>query len=213
MAAHPAALAGEGPAAEEQVLAWRAALEPLLAEIGADGYGALTLDGRERPLVALRVATTVPLPAERLEALAAALAMPEPACLNYRDGARHIAKRAIIEDGRLTGILLAGEDAASGWLRAALRDGMPIRRPAPLDLRPPRHPAHRRRRAPPRPLQLLRRQRRRHRTGNQGREIAAQNPGNAQMRHVVRVVSDGGQADGWSGEWMSDSWQALNRHR
>ncbi len=117
---------GEGPAAEEQVLAWRAALEPLLAEIGADGYAALTLDGRERPLVALRVATAAPLPAERLEALAAALTMPEPACLNYRDGARHIAKRAIVEDGRLTGILLAGEDAATGWLRAALRDGVAI---------------------------------------------------------------------------------------
>ena len=117
---------GEGLDADEQVQVWRAALEPLLGELGSEGYAALTLDGRERPLVALRVATAAPLASERVEAIAAALAMPESDCLNYRDGARNIAKRAIIEDGRLAGILLAGEDAASGWLRAALRDGVPI---------------------------------------------------------------------------------------
>ncbi len=54
------------------------------------------------------------------------LDMPEGACLNYRDGARNITKRAIVEDGRMTGILLAGEEAAGAWLRAALRDGIPI---------------------------------------------------------------------------------------
>jgi len=72
----------------------------------------------------LAVATA--LTVEQIEAITTALDMPEAACLNYRDGARNIVKRAIIEDGRLTGILLAGEDAASGWLRAALRDGIAI---------------------------------------------------------------------------------------
>jgi len=117
---------GEGVGADEQVQVWRAALAPLLGELGEAGYAALTLDGRDRPLVALRVATAAPLTSERIEAIAGAVAMPESDCLNYRDGARHIAKRAIIEDGRLAGILLAGEDAASGWLRAAMRDGVPI---------------------------------------------------------------------------------------
>ena len=39
---------GDGPGADEQVQVWRAALEPLLAELGGLGegaYAALTLDG------------------------------------------------------------------------------------------------------------------------------------------------------------------------
>lgn len=109
--------------AHEKVLEWREKLAPLLE--GLD-YAALTLDGRERPLVALRVATAVPLPAGRIDAIARLIDMPEEACLAYRDPARHVIKRARIEDERLTGILLAGEDQASGWLRAALTDGVPI---------------------------------------------------------------------------------------
>jgi assimilatory nitrate reductase catalytic subunit len=37
-----------------------------------------------------------------------------------------VVKRAKIEDARLSGILLAGEDQASNWLRAAMKDGVPI---------------------------------------------------------------------------------------
>lgn len=115
--------ASDVPNANEQVLIWRSRLEPILGDFG---YAALTIDGRERPLVALRLAVATPLTVEQIEAITTALDMPESACLNYRDGARNIVKRAIIEDGRLTGILLAGEDAASGWLRSALRDGIAI---------------------------------------------------------------------------------------
>jgi assimilatory nitrate reductase catalytic subunit len=115
--------AGEGAEANEQVLIWRARLQPLLDTFG---YAALTLDGRERPLLALRLATATALSDAQLEVLAVALDMPEARCMNYRDGARSIVKRAIVEDGRLTGILLAGEDAASGWLRNALREGVAI---------------------------------------------------------------------------------------
>ncbi|MDP1606549.1 MAG: molybdopterin-dependent oxidoreductase [Rhodocyclaceae bacterium] len=114
---------GATPDAHEQVLAWRARLEPLLA--GFD-YAALTLDGRERPLVALRLALAKPLPLERIERIAHLLDMPATDCLNYLDVKRGIVKRALIEDERLTGMLLAGEDAAGGWLRTAIRDGLPI---------------------------------------------------------------------------------------
>ena len=114
---------GDSPEANEQALAWRARLEPLLDHFA---YAALALDGRERPLVALRLATAAPLSAEQVEAIAHALDMPEAICMNYRDGARGIVKRAIVEQGRLTGILLAGEDAASSWLRTALREGIAI---------------------------------------------------------------------------------------
>ncbi len=109
--------------AHETVLVWRARLAPLLDGLG---YAVLTLDGRERPLVALRLALAEPLPAERIERIARLLDMPEEACLAYRDPAKNVIKRARIDDERLTGILLAGEDQASGWLRAALRDGVPI---------------------------------------------------------------------------------------
>ena len=111
------------PQAQEQVLQWRARLEPLLA--GFD-YASLTLDGRERPLIALRLACVIPLPAGRIEALAHALDLPADTCLNYQDPARNIVKRACVQEGRLTGMLLAGEDAAGGWLRTAVRDGLPI---------------------------------------------------------------------------------------
>ncbi len=117
---------GGGLGADEQVQRWRAALEPLLAGLETGAYAALTLDGRDRPFVALRVATREPLDDERIERIAVALALSESASLNYRDSARHITKRAIVENGRLTGILLAGEDAGIGWLRAALRDGIAI---------------------------------------------------------------------------------------
>jgi assimilatory nitrate reductase catalytic subunit len=109
--------------AHETVLAWREKLAPLLD--GFD-YAALTLDGRERPLVALRLALAEPLPAERIERIARILDMPQESCLAYRDPAKNVVKRALIEEERLTGILLAGEDQASNWLRAALRDGVPI---------------------------------------------------------------------------------------
>ncbi len=114
---------GTGLDAHEKVLAWRAKLAPLLADFD---YAALTLDGRERPLVALRIAQAEPLSPERIERIARVLEMPEGACLAYRDPAKHVTKRARIDEERLTGILLAGEDQASGWLRAALRDGVPI---------------------------------------------------------------------------------------
>jgi assimilatory nitrate reductase catalytic subunit len=109
--------------AHEKVIEWRARLAPLLE--GFD-YAALTLDGRERPLVALRVAAAEPLAIERIEQIADALEMPEGVCLTYRDPAKRVIKRARIDDERLTGILLAGEDLAGNWLRAAMKEGVPI---------------------------------------------------------------------------------------
>lgn len=115
--------AGLAPDAHEKVLEWRARLAPLLAGFG---YAALTLDGRERPLVALRAALAGPPAPQLVAAIARALDLPEAGCLVYRDPARHVVKLALVEQDRLAGILLAGEDAAAGWLRAALRDGQPV---------------------------------------------------------------------------------------
>lgn len=115
--------AGSRAEAQEQSLHWRAALEPMLGDFA---FASLTLDGRERPLVALRLAAKEALPQETIEKIAAALDLQDTRCLHYQDKARSILKRARIEDNRLTGILLAGEEAAAPWLRAALRDGIEI---------------------------------------------------------------------------------------
>ncbi len=126
--------AGDGSDAAERALAWRARLEPLLGAVATTDFAVLTLDGRERPLVAFSIASREPFAADRVEAIAKALDLPEMGAetggktgsLCYHDRARHIIKRACIDDGRLTGVLLAGEDAAAPWLRAALREGIEI---------------------------------------------------------------------------------------
>ncbi|MCX7896405.1 MAG: (2Fe-2S)-binding protein [Rhodocyclaceae bacterium] len=110
----------------EAVLEWQARLTPFLAGIDC---AAPTLDGREHPRVALRVALAAPAAPEFVERIARALDMPASACLVYRDPGRNVTKRALIEEGHLTGLLLAGEDQAGGWLRAAMLTGLPI---APL---------------------------------------------------------------------------------
>jgi len=88
---------GAVPDALEQVLAWREKLAPLLE--GFD-YAALTLDGSERSIVALRIALAEPLEPARIESLARALAMPEGECLNYLTPSRHVIKRARIQEDR-----------------------------------------------------------------------------------------------------------------
>jgi assimilatory nitrate reductase catalytic subunit len=114
---------GLAAAAHETVLSWRERLTPLIDDLD---YAVLTLDGRERPLVALRLALAEPLPAARVEQIARALDMPEEACLAYLDPAKSVIKRARIDEDHLTGILLAGEDQAGNWLRAAMKDGVPL---------------------------------------------------------------------------------------
>ncbi len=114
---------GSAADAHETVLSWRARLAPLLGEFD---YATLTLDGHERPLVSLRIALAEPLAAEQIEAIASALDMPANACLAYHDRSRAVSKRARIENEALVGLLLAGEDQASGWLRTALQDGVAI---------------------------------------------------------------------------------------
>lgn len=74
----------------------------------------------------MRIAAPAAIAPERIEAIADLLDFETPKCLNYRDPARGILKRARIDDGRLTGVLLAGEDMAGPWLRETLRDGASI---------------------------------------------------------------------------------------
>jgi len=110
----------------EQALAWSQALAPLLGEFG---YAALSLAGRERPLLSLQLAAaTAPEPAllARLTALAE---LDGDGALDYADVRRAITKRALVAEGLLEGIAFFGEAAAASWLRDALLAGQPV---APL---------------------------------------------------------------------------------
>ncbi len=107
---------------EEQLLAWRANIEPLLA--GFD-YAALTLAGREHPLLVLSIASAQPLDEARIAAIATALELDDGTA--YHDPTRGIVKLARIEtDGRLAGLLFAGETAATPWLQDAMTGGLPL---------------------------------------------------------------------------------------
>ncbi|MBI3525890.1 MAG: molybdopterin-dependent oxidoreductase [Betaproteobacteria bacterium] len=111
--------------AGEQALAWDAALGVFLAHFD---YASLTLAGRDSPLLALHLASAAPPGAELLAAITAAAELSATP-LHYDDAARGIHKRALIENDRLTGVLLFGETAAGGWLRASMLAGQPA---APL---------------------------------------------------------------------------------
>jgi assimilatory nitrate reductase catalytic subunit len=98
------------------------ALGPLL---GRFAYAALSLAGRERPVLVLRIAHDAPIPEHWLADIDRLCALDHPACLVYSDARRDITKRALIENGLLTGIRLTGETAAAGWLRDVMTGRQP----------------------------------------------------------------------------------------
>ncbi len=104
-------------AAQRQTLLRMEALAPLL---GRFAYASLSMAGRERPALVLRIAHDQPLPDEWLGELDRVCGLDDPACLVYRDGRRDITKRALIEDGLLTGMRLTGETVAAAWLREVM---------------------------------------------------------------------------------------------
>jgi assimilatory nitrate reductase catalytic subunit len=110
----------------EQALGWSRDLAPLLGEFG---YAALTLAGRETTVLALQLAAAAAPDAGVLVRLAAIVGLDAGHALNFADARRGIAKRALVEDGVLAGLLLAGETAAGDWLKEAMLADQPI---APL---------------------------------------------------------------------------------
>jgi len=110
-----------GEAAAERILAWDQALAPWLDRFG---YASLTLAGGDEPVLTLQLAALQPPSPELLAAVEQAAALAA-APLRYDDVRSGVHKRALIEDGRLSGVALFGETAAASWLRAAMLTGEP----------------------------------------------------------------------------------------
>lgn len=109
-------------AAQGQALLRLAALAPWLSRFD---YAAAFLAGRDHPLVILRLAHATPIPEEWLMELDTLLGLDSEHCLAYSDPRRNISKKALIDNGLLTGLRLAGETAAAGWLRDVMVERTP----------------------------------------------------------------------------------------
>ncbi|MDP5237926.1 molybdopterin-dependent oxidoreductase [Uliginosibacterium sp. 31-16] len=91
-----------------------AALEPWLRKFD---YAAVSLAGRDFAIVVLRIAHSTPIPAEWLEQLDVLMDLQGEHCMAYADARRGVSKKALVEEGMLTGLRLTGETAAGGWLK------------------------------------------------------------------------------------------------
>ncbi|MFO1318710.1 MAG: molybdopterin-dependent oxidoreductase [Burkholderiales bacterium] len=99
--------------------------EALAAWTERFAYAAVTLAGRDHPVVVLRIAHHQPLPEAWLAELDRLLGLDDEDVLSYADARKGIAKRACIEDGVLVGLRLTGETAAAGWLRDVMVERLP----------------------------------------------------------------------------------------
>lgn len=96
------------------------ALRPLFEEFA---YASLTPTGRERPALLIRAANAVAPQPELLAQIDRLLRLNQGPVLAYDDPRRAVGKRVRVEEGRIVSIRLAGETAASEWLRSLWLDG------------------------------------------------------------------------------------------
>jgi assimilatory nitrate reductase catalytic subunit len=99
-----------------------ARLQPRLAQFI---HATLTLAGRDDPVLVLRAWGELPT-APALDALDRELDLDDAArMLSFADARRGVSKRALIVDGVLAGVRLAGETAARDWLLELMVNGAP----------------------------------------------------------------------------------------
>lgn len=111
---------------EGALAAMMLSLRPLLQ--GLD-YAALSLAGREHPVLMLRVACAEAMDDARLAAIDAATGFAREGIPAFEDLRRGISKRAMMAGERLIGMRLVGEVAALAWLKTVIVDRVPV---APL---------------------------------------------------------------------------------
>jgi len=121
--------------AGSDVLALHARLQPWLQRCD---HATLTLAGREEPLLIFRGWIEDghrPWDSELIDAFDRELGLADPQrALSFVDAKRNISKRAILEDGKLSAVRLAGEIRAADWLRDLMISGTSVQTAAP-DLR------------------------------------------------------------------------------
>jgi len=112
-------------------------LEMLKPKLEQFDYATLTLAGRDDAVVMLRGYCAVPITDELQEAIDRLLGLDEPSCvMRYVDAARRIEKSARIDAGRMTGLCLTGETAASEWLKGMMLGGASMEAVRPWVLAP-----------------------------------------------------------------------------
>ena len=101
-----------------------------LAALGvAFEFASVTLIGRDREGVLMRVAAAAPPAAAALDAFDAALGLDHAGVIRYDDGRRGVGRRIEVAAGRLRAVRLSGDEAATaaeGWLREWLVRGEPV---------------------------------------------------------------------------------------
>ncbi|QMV61239.1 molybdopterin-dependent oxidoreductase [Pseudomonas berkeleyensis] len=105
---------------EGQVQSRFEALRPLFEGFA---YASLTPTGRERPALLIRAASAVAPEPQLLAQIDRLLDLDQGPVLAYDDPRRTIGKRVRIEHGRIVSIRLAGETAASEWLKGLWQEG------------------------------------------------------------------------------------------
>ena len=91
--------------------------------LGRFAYATLGLYGRRTPLVVFRAATASPIAPEVLEELDLLFGLEgDEGAIVFADATRHVAKKAIAQEGRLLGVRLAGEALAQVWLKQAMAE-------------------------------------------------------------------------------------------
>ncbi len=97
------------------------AVRPLLERFA---YASCGLYGRNVPLLVFRAAAESPAADTLIAELDRVLELDDDTCaMDYRDARRGIAKRVLVQDGKLVGARLTGETAARDWLKELLAQG------------------------------------------------------------------------------------------
>ena len=94
-------------------------LAPLLEQFA---FSSVTILGRERPTLVLRIEHHQPLSSDLQQRLDEVFQFQQDGGMRYLNGKDAIEKKAIIEDDHLLAIKLAGEIKASSWLRDLMVD-------------------------------------------------------------------------------------------
>jgi assimilatory nitrate reductase catalytic subunit len=101
-------------------------LREIAAAFSGETFASTTLIGNERPGVVLRLACASAPDRATIEQIDRVLNVTGLSALAYDDARRNISRRVRVEEGRLTGVRLAGDLAAESWIRDFFLSGASV---------------------------------------------------------------------------------------